>query len=159
MFRDSQNRIRLMADLHEQLYQSKNLKKINIKEYFQNITTNLFNSYKIDPEIINLTLNIQDIFMDIDTSLLCSLIVNELVSNSLQHAFPDGKKGKIIIDFYVENSKRRLAVADTGIGFPKNVDFRKTKTLGLQLVNIFVKQLKGTIKLDNRGRTKFIIIF
>ena len=159
MFRESQNRIKLMASLHEQLYQSKNLVKINFGEYVQSLTTNLFYSYKINPNVVSLEVNIPDIFMDVDTTLACSLIVNELVSNSLKHAFPSGEKGEIIIDLRLEDNTYKLIVSDTGVGFPEELDFRNTKTLGLRLVNIFVRQLKGNIKLDRIGGTKFIITF
>lgn len=159
MFKESQNRIKLMANLHEQLYQSKSLAKINLGEYIQSLTTNLFHSYKINPAVITLKINIPDIFMDVDNTLLCSLIVNELVSNSLKHAFPAGKKGEIIIDFHLEDNTHKLTVSDTGVGFPKDVDFRNTKTLGLQLANIFVQQLEGAIKLDRTEGAKFIITF
>ena len=159
MFKESQNRIKLMATLHEQLYQSDNLIEINFGECIQRLTTNLFCSYRIDPDAITPKINIQEIFMDIDKILLCSFIINELVSNSLKHAFPAGRKGKIIINFRLDDNMYRLIVGDTGVGFPKEVDFRNTKTLGLQLVNMFVQQLKGNIKLDRTGGTKFMITF
>jgi len=159
MFRESQNRIKLMASLHEKLYQSKNLAKINFGEYIQSLIINLFHSYKINPDAIALKINTHDIFMDVELTLPCSLIINELVSNSLKHAFPSGEKGEIIIDFRLEDNTYTLIVSDTGVGFPKNVDFQNTKTLGLQLVNMFIQRLKGNIKLNRIGGTKFIITF
>ncbi|MFW6122014.1 MAG: histidine kinase dimerization/phosphoacceptor domain -containing protein, partial [Petrotogales bacterium] len=159
MFRESQNRIKLMASLHEHLYQSKDLAKIDFGEYIKDLTSNLFHSYKIDPNTITLKINIHYFFMDVNTTLACSLIVNELVSNSLKHAFPSGRKGKVIVDFRLDGSIYELIVSDNGVGFPRELDFRNTKTLGLQLVNIFVRQLKGKIKLDRTTGTKFIITF
>jgi PAS domain S-box-containing protein len=159
IFRESQNRIRLMAKLHEQLYQSKNLANINFKEYVQNLTADLFYSYNINPIAISIKVNIPDIFMDVDTTLDCGLIINELVVNSLKHAFSIAERGEIIIDFHPGSGNYRLVVSDNGAGFPKKMDFRNTKTLGLQLVNMLVQQLKGTIELDRTIGTKFIITF
>ncbi|UCD14547.1 MAG: PAS domain S-box protein [Thermoplasmatales archaeon] len=159
IFRESQNRIKLMASLHEQLYQSKDLAKINFDEYIQDLITNLFHSYKINPDTITLKINARGIFMNVDTTLACSLMINELVSNSLKHAFPSGRKGEVIVDFNLDGDTYKLVVGDNGVGFPEELDFRNTKTLGLQLVNIFVQQLKGNIKLDRTSGTKFIITF
>jgi len=159
MFRESQNRIKLIASLHEKLYQSKNISKINFEEYIQDLITNLFHSYKINPDAITFKTNIQNIFLDVDTTLTCSLVINELVSNSLKHAFPLGRKGEINIDFRLDGDIYKLVVRDNGVGFPDKLDFRNTKTLGLQLVNLFVQQLKGNIELERIDGTKFIITF
>jgi PAS domain S-box-containing protein len=159
MFRESQNRIKLIASLHEQLYQSKNLEKIDLNNHIQNLLDNLFSSYKINPNNISLKITIQDIFLDFKTSLLISMIISELVSNSLKHAFPKGKKGEIKINIKSDNNRYKLSICDNGIGFPKNLDFKNTKTLGLQLINMFVKQLKGNIQLDRSNGTKYIITF
>jgi PAS domain S-box-containing protein len=159
IFGESQNRIKLMARLHDQLYQSKDLANINFHEYIQNLANNLFCSYNINPNSILIKINIPDIFMDVDTTLTCGLIINELVVNSLKHAFSTTKKGEIILDFQPKNGIYSLIVSDNGIGFPKKVDFRKTKTLGLQLVNMLVLQLEGNIELEKSQGTKFIITF
>ena len=159
MFEESQNRIKLMATLHEYLYQSKNLIKINFGDFIQNFITNLIYSYRINPDTINPKIIIEEISMDIDKTLICSFIINELVSNSLKHAFPAGREGEIIVEFRLKNNTYRMIVGDTGVGLPKEVNFRNTKTLGLQLVYLFVQQLKGNIKIDRTGGTKFIITF
>jgi len=159
IFKESQNRIRLMASLHEQLYQSSDLKNIDFREYISAFTDNLFYSYKTNKNSVKININIQDIFLDTNTTLVCSFIINELVSNSLKHAFPNNKTGEITIDFEKKNKLYILTVKDNGIGFPKNINFQKTSSLGLQLVNMFVKQLNGEIKLDLTDGTKFIISF
>ena len=159
MFRESQNRIKLMAALHEQLYRSKNLKKINLYEHFQSFVNNLFSSYIINPDKISLKITTHNICLDFKTTLLCSMIVSELVSNSLKYAFPADEKGEIIIDFNLKDDLYILIVSDNGVGLPEKIDFRNTKTLGLQLVNMFVQQLKGSIQLDRSNGTKFIITF
>lgn len=159
MFKESQNRIKLMAKLHDQLYQSKDLSNINFNEYIQSLTNNIFYSYNINPNAVSIKVIIPDILLDVDMTLACGLITNELVLNSLKHAFSSKEKGEIIIDFHQDNDTYRLIVSDNGVGLPKELDFRNTKTLGLQLVNMLVQQLKGTIELDRTLGTKFIITF
>ena len=94
-----------------------------------------------------------------EMAISCGLIVNELVSNSLKHAFPEDRKGEICINFHSDNDRYSLIVSDNGIGFPKDLDFRETQTLGLQLVCTLVDQLGGSIKLNRDGGTQFKITF
>jgi len=158
--KESQNRIKSMSLIHEQLYQSKDLAKIDFEEYIRNLTLNLFHSYGTTPEQISINTNAKNIYLDIDKAISYGLIINELVSNSLKHAFPRGKKGEITIDFSTDkNNKYTLVVSDNGIGFPKDLDSKNTDTLGLKLVNILTQQLQGSIKLDRSQGTKFKITF
>jgi len=101
-----------------------------------------------------------DVFLDINRAIPCGLIINELVSNSLKHAFPDGRRGEIAVK--MDKNKRGkylLLVKDTGIGFPEGVDFHQTETLGMQLVTDLVRQLDGNIKLKRDEGTEFRIVF
>jgi two-component sensor histidine kinase/sensor domain CHASE-containing protein len=157
---DSQNRIRSMALIHERLCKSKDLSGINIKEYIHDLANNLFHSYGVLSSRIKLNTDIDDIMINLDTATPCGLIVTELVSNSLKHAFPEGNKGELIIKLKSDNYENfTLIVKDNGIGFPKDLDFRTTNTLGMQLVTGLVGQLKGTIDLDQSRGTEFKIIF
>jgi len=160
-FKESQNRVKLMALFHEKLYQPKNLAEIDFGEYIRSIVTNLFHSYGSNPDVIALQTDINDTsLLDVDTAIPCGLIINELVSNSLKHAFTAGRKGKVCIDFRLENdNKFMLTVSDNGVGMLDDLDFRNTKSLGLQLVNTLVEQLEGTIDLDRNGGTAFKIKF
>jgi len=160
IFRESQTRVRSMALIHEKLYQSKDLNKIEFSEYIESLIKDLFKSYNIDFDRIKLNSKLEGIFFEIDTAILCGLIINELVSNSLKHAFPLNKKGEIFISLDKDdNNKYTLILKDNGIGFPPNVDFRKTESLGLQLVTTLTEQLGGTIELHKNGYTEFIIAF
>ncbi len=164
IFKESQNRVRSMAFVHEKLYQSEDLAMIDFAEYTRKLTTSLFHSYAAYPETITLEINADDVFLGIDNAIPCGLIINELVSNCLKHAFPRGKKGKICVELHSNRdlhagNKFTLIVSDNGARFPKDLDFRKAETLGLQLVTTLVKQLKGTIELDRDDRTKFEITF
>lgn len=159
-FNVSQNRIRSMALIHESLYQSKDLAKINFYDYIKRLTIHLFSIYRTGMDGIELKVEVKDIFLDINRAIPCALIVNELVSNSLKHAFPNGDKGEIAVKMDEDKRGRyTLIVRDTGIGFPEKVDFHKTETLGMQLVTDLVRQLKGNIKLKRLEGTEFRIVF
>jgi two-component sensor histidine kinase len=160
ILQDSQNRVRTMALVHERLYQSEDLAKISLAEYIRNLANNLFQSYDIHPGAIKLKVNVGEVHLGIDTAIPCGLIVNELVSNCLKHAFPDGRAGEIRIEFWADGDGRyNLIVSDDGVGFPQDIDFRTTSSLGLQLVNNLTTQLRGTIGLDRTGGTAFKIAF
>ena len=160
VFKNSRNRIKSMALVHEKLYQYEDLTQINFAEYLKDLADNLFSVYGVKDKIAFST-NLKDVRLPIDLAIPCGLIVNELISNSLRHAFPEGKDGKIHLTFSKENYDQiTLTVSDNGVGFPANLDFRKAKSLGLKLVNIILDhQLKGTIELDKSKGTKFTISF
>ncbi|MGB9936994.1 MAG: histidine kinase dimerization/phosphoacceptor domain -containing protein [Methanobacterium sp.] len=160
LFKDSQSRVKSMAFIHEQLYQSSNFTSIHFSDYIQNLVTYLIHYYVLDPSIIKLKLDVENVTLDLNTAIPCGLIINELVTNSLKHAFPNGKCGKICIEMRSFNeNKYELIVADNGNGFPEEFNFENTETLGLQLVTSLVNQLDGTIKLDKNNGTGFKIIF
>jgi PAS domain S-box-containing protein len=160
IFRESQTRVRSMALIHEKLYQSKDLNKIEFSEYIESLIKDLFKSYNVDSDRIRLNSKLEGIYFEIDTAILCGLIINELVSNSLKHAFPSNKKGEVFIGLNKDaKNKYTLILKDDGIGFPSTVDFRKTESLGLQLVTTLTEQLGGTIELNNNGYTEFKIVF
>nr|WP_304364549.1 PAS domain S-box protein [Methanosarcina sp. KYL-1] len=216
-FRESQNRVTSMAIIHEELYESKDTLNLNFSTYLQKLTADLLHSYTIGNEKVLLELDVDEIFLGMDTAIPLGIIINELVSNSLKHAFQKGRKGEIIIKIRNtenqaerelenenplkgekgnrgkrdreegkrgegkrgegkrgegkrgegkrgegkrgENSSFSLVVSDNGAGFPEEVDFKKTNSLGLQLVNTLVEQIGGTIELKRDKGTKFIIHF
>ncbi len=160
MLKDSQNRVRSMALVHEQLYQSKDLSNIDFAEYIQNLAHNLFQAYEIPAEGVNLQTNIAPCSLNIDTAVPCGLIINELVTNSLKYAFKGQTKGQIKINFTLDNNGLCvLTVSDSGIGFPQNLDYRNARTLGLRLVGSLVKQIRGKIELLETAGTTFQITF
>ncbi len=160
IFKDSQNRVKSMALIHEELYQSEDLARIDLAEYVQNVTSHLFNMYRVSPAAIKLVADIKDDPLDINTAIPCGLIINELVSNSLKYAFPNNREGEIQIKLYASKDDTfSLIVRDNGIGLPEDLDFRDTESLGLQLVVALVEQLKGTVELDRSEGTAFEIVF
>ncbi|HMB44463.1 MAG TPA: histidine kinase dimerization/phosphoacceptor domain -containing protein [Candidatus Methanoperedens sp.] len=161
MIKESQNRIASMALIHEKLYRSENLSKIVFREYIDDLVSGLFESYGFTESKIGLKVNAENISMGIDAAIPVGLIINELVSNSLKHAFPEGKNGEINISMSSTGRDMiELSVQDNGIGIPDDLDFRKTQSLGLHIVNLLVEnQLHGEIKLNKERGTEFRIRF
>ncbi|WP_250124404.1 histidine kinase dimerization/phosphoacceptor domain -containing protein [Chroococcidiopsis sp. CCMEE 29] len=161
LFSDSQNRIRSMALIHEKLYQSKDLLRIDFGEYIRDLTSNLLRSYAASSQAVTLRITADDIWLNIDTAIPCGLIINELISNSLKHAFPIGKENNEvqIIIRSINNNKYALTVSDNGIGLPVDLDFRNTASFGLELVGIFTEQVEGVIELNRSSGAKFTITF
>ncbi len=160
ILRESRDRIRSMALIHDKLYRSKNLSRIDFAEYVRSLAADLFRSYGVNGNTVQLRVNIQDVLINVDAATTCGLIINELVSNSLKHAFPAGRKGEITIDLCSESDgKLRLSIADNGIGLPRGFDFKNTESLGLKLVRILTDQLRGSVELDSSSGAQFNIVF
>ncbi len=160
MFKDSQSRVKSLALIHERLYRSSDLARIDFTEYIRALAADLFRSYGDDSGAITLKTNVDDVSLEIDTAIPCGLIINELVSNSLKHAFPGGKEGEVRIGLHSDNDHEiTVIVGDNGVGLPKELDFRSTESLGLQLVCTLTAQLGGTIELDRSGGTEFKVAF
>lgn len=158
--RDSQNRVRTMSLIHETLYRSDDLSHIRISQYLHNLMDTLFSAYSISPDRIQVKLNIDDILLDVESAIPCGLIVNELMSNTFKHAFPNDRAGEITIGFHLADSVYTLSFSDNGVGIPAGFDYTQTESLGLKLVNLLsTDQLDGTIQLRLDGGTTFIITF
>jgi PAS domain S-box-containing protein len=159
LLKESQNRVRSMAMIHEKLYQSNDFTQINITEYIESLVSGLFYSYSISKDQIIPIINVDDVQLNIETAVPCGLIIDELVSNSLKHGFPQEKMGEVYISLKIVDDNYELVVSDNGIKFPKDINFRSTDSLGLQLVNNLVNQIDGSITLDITHGTEFKIIF
>ena len=160
MFQESQNRIHSMALIHESLYQSENLSKINFPAYIDQLSAHLFRSYVADPDRVRIVASVDDVRLPIDIAVPCGLIVNELVSNCLKYAFPNGRRGQIQISMHEDERRRiHLEVADDGIGLPEGIDLSSTKSLGLRLVRTLADQLGGTIEMTSAPGARLVITF
>ena len=162
MLNESQRRIRSMALIHEQLYASKDLARIDIVGYVRALSQELFQAYKIDRRKIDLIVQIDgDVCVDISKAIPCGLILNELVSNSLKHAFPGDGPGELrIIIHKTKNKELEIIVRDNGLGLPDDVDIHQPRSMGLYLVNGLVKkQLEGQIEARRDNGTEFRIKF
>ncbi len=163
IFKDSQNRAKSMAMIHESLYQSSDLKRIEFSEYITNLANNLFYSYAASPERVKMTVNVDEVMLDINTAIPLGLILTELISNCLKYAFPDEESGEIRVDFHSDDvdgtNKFRLTVSDNGIGLPPDFDPKKSDSLGIMLIYSLSEQISAKIKLDTSKGTKFDITF
>ncbi|HEY9830947.1 MAG TPA: sensor histidine kinase, partial [Stenomitos sp.] len=160
VLQDSQNRIASIALIHEKLYRSDDLANIDFAQYIPALTMHLFDSYKVNLEAVVLHVKVENIFLEIETAIPCSLIINELVSNSLKYAFPVKGKGEIEIEFHCNNDQTMtLIVRDNGIGISEQFDIATTTSLGLTLVQGLVEQLEGTLELNRTQGTEFKITF
>jgi two-component sensor histidine kinase len=159
-FRDSQNRVRSMALIHERLYQSENLAVIDFSDYVRNLAEHLLLSYGVGAEDVALVVEADEVFLDIDTAAPCGLLLNELVSNALKHGFPGSRKGEIQVGLCADQDGHlTLTVSDNGVGFPKDMEIENAKSLGLQLVHTLVGQLDGRIEVHRRNGTAFHVTF
>jgi PAS domain S-box-containing protein len=158
VLKESQNRVLSMAMIHEMIYQSEDLSHINFSDYIRNLTSNLFHSYGAESSITSL-INIEQIYLNIETAIPLGLLITELISNSLKYAFLNCEEGKISVEMQSGKNEYKLKISDDGIGIPQEIDFNTESTLGLRLVNSLVNQLDGTIELERTKGTRYAITF
>ena len=162
-FNNFHNRIRSMALVHERLYQSEDLARIDFAEYINIMAQELYQTLQCHTDRIKLLIKAQDVQLGIDRAIPCGLVVNELLTNAMKHAFPPGskKKGTIKITLLQRGDKSiQLMIGDNGVGIPKSIDVRKTETLGLKLMqNLIAKQLNGEFQLNQKKGTEYTITF
>lgn len=176
-FRESQNRVFSMALIHEELYKGESTDALDFAAYLRKLTADLFHSYKLGSGKIELKLDLEQVYLGMDTAIPLGIIVNELLSNALKHAFPAGSGGEIHVKLSKNGSFAAnydsagpgqsctdeedfnyvLTVEDNGKGIPDEIDFQNADSLGLQLVNILVEQIDGCIELKRKHGTKFDI--
>jgi PAS domain S-box-containing protein len=170
MFRESQNRILSMALIHEKLYRSRNLSRIDLGEYIKTLTSDLVRSYTSPSGPVHLTVDAADVFLSVDKAVPCGLIINELVSNALKHAFPEhvntaadlrnGKESEIRIHLAANGGQNvSLVVGDNGVGLPRDLNLATADSLGLRLVYTLINQLDGTIEIRNKNGAEFELAF
>lgn len=161
-FKNTRERLMTMALIHEKLYRSEDLSKINYREYIRSLIVSLFESYALNPGQVRLETQVENIFMDINTAIPLGLIINELVSNSLKHAFPGGRKGELRVNLGKNEDKEypyRLVIEDNGIGFPENPGILAGDSLGMKLIGALVKQIHAFIQVDGNNGATFTIKF
>ena len=178
-FRESQNRIASIAIIHEELHEGEGMDALDFAAYLRKLTADLFSSYGVGNNIISLRLDLEQVYLSMDTAIPLGIIVNELVSNALKFAFPAGRDGEIYINISriktfagrynisnldgecanKDNFNYMLIVADNGKGISEEIDFRNAESLGLQLVNILVEQIDGCIELKRNQGTEYTIWF
>lgn len=159
IFKAGQNRIRSMVLIHERLSLSGDHNKTEMSKYIKSLGRDLCISYNVKPDQVNIAYNLTPLSLQIDHAIICGLIINELLSNSLKHAFPGNTKGEISVEMESADNKCILAIRDNGIGFPKELDFRSTTSIGLRVVTSLTEQLNGKILMNNGKGTEFKLSF
>jgi two-component sensor histidine kinase len=155
----SENRIIALATLHEKIYQSKEFSKFDFKAYVEAIIEHLVSYYTNEKFKLKLNMNIERIYLSIDKAIICGLIINELITNAIQHAFTNKDKGTVAVAIKEQDEWITMEIADNGKGMPQNIDYLKTQSLGIQLVENLVKQLKGTLSMESEKGTLVFIKF
>jgi len=155
---ESQNRIRSIALVHEELYQSRDFEQIDYSDYLKKIAGHIFETFQINQNQITLEIGSDQVYMPIDKAVPCSLVVNELFSNSLKYSFPNGRSGRIRVSLS-RDENYTLVFEDNGIGIPVEITFDTAKTLGFHLIKGLVAQLNGTIHLHRDNGTQYVITF
>jgi len=155
---ETQNRVRAMSLVHEKLYRSASLSHIDFADYTRFLATQLFSFYGMDTRNVAIEFSLENIMVDIVTAVPLGLLMNELISNALRHAFPQGRQGTITISGKDDGSLITLVVRDNGIGIPEDFDWKNTRSLGMRLITSLVDQIDGTITLDRQNGTAFTIL-
>jgi two-component sensor histidine kinase len=160
LFQESQERLHSMALVHDLLQQADNVAQINLAHYAARLIEELAHTYAVDPARITLETELEDVWVGLDTATPCGLLLHELLTNCFKHAFSDGRTGRVHVALRAAAEQTlMLQVGDTGCGFPDDLDFRATDSLGLQLVCTLADQLQGTIALERAEGTHFLITF
>jgi two-component sensor histidine kinase len=160
MLQNTQNRVRSMALIHQTLYQSKDFARVDFHGFLQSFVPTLIQSYSMSPEQIDLRIHVEEIKLPLDVAIPCGLIVNELISNSLKHAFPKGTGGEITIGFaHDQDNHAILSVGDDGVGLPPGFNVEKSGTLGMQLVYLLTGQIGGAVHIDHSSPTRLEVRF
>jgi two-component sensor histidine kinase/CheY-like chemotaxis protein len=157
--RQSQNRVESMALIHEQLYENHDLRHVDLAKHASLLMSSLFQLYGVDENRISRTVNMVPLPMGVARAIPAGLILTELISNAIKHAFPDGRRGSIRVDGERCSGSIRVSVCDDGVGIPTGVEVTRPGSLGLEIVQILTKQLKGTFELDRNDGTKLRLSF
>ncbi len=158
LFTESQNRARSMALLHKELYESGDMKDIELSEYLSTLSKEIMHSYNSRDVNVDLELDLEKGTIDVDRAIPLGLIATETIINSFKHAFPNGK-GKIMIKLYKDDDSFVLIISDDGVGFPEDLDFRSQGNMGMMLINGLINQIDGSINMKRENGTQFIIKF
>ena len=161
MAKESQNRIKVMALIHEKLYRSKDFANVEFNDYIKNLANDLFASYRVSASRISLKLEIEDLSLGIDTAIPTGLIINELVTNCLKYAFSKDSDGEIRISLRsLNDGQNELIVSDNGVGIPETLDIKNAESLGLRMItNLTERSLHGNVSINRNNGTEFKIIF
>jgi two-component sensor histidine kinase len=160
LFEETRDRVRSMASVHEMLYQSTDMARIDFSAYISSLANQLFSSLGVDPDRVKLLVDVLPVSLGINLGIPCGLLINELMTNALRHAFPGNRAGTITVSMQeTPDHSVRLSVRDDGIGIEDGVDVETADSLGFQLVTTLVGQLNASLEVRRKGGTEFVILF
>jgi len=159
VLQEAQNRLRSMALIHETLYRSQNFARIDFNTYIESLCVHITRSFGTGTSKARLERRMQPVKFVLDQAVPCGLIINELISNAMKHAFPDERPGRILLELKLEGQQVRLRVADDGIGMPPGLDMQKSPTLGMRLVWMLSRQLHGSVQIEAGPGTSILVTF
>ncbi|MEJ2042098.1 MAG: PAS domain S-box protein [Reinekea sp.] len=159
MLRDSQHRIQSMALIHQTLYQSNNFASVNFEQVLQSLIPSIIQSYVMNERMVEYEINAESVSIPLNQAIPCGLVISELVTNALKHAFIDLVSGRIVINLSLNDERVTLSVEDNGKGLPDNLDIQNSNSLGMRLVNLLTDQIKGTMEIISANPTRFILTF
>jgi PAS domain S-box-containing protein len=160
IFKDSQSRAKTMALIHEKLYQSQELKKLDVQDYMESLARDIYHAYIKDPRRIQLNLEVDNHMLDINTVIPLGLILNEILTNTFKYAFPGDSEGLVNVKFSAnENKEFLLEVADNGVGLPSDFHEKKTGSLGMRLIHSLTEQIKGEVEINSDHGTQIRVKF
>jgi two-component sensor histidine kinase len=157
---DCQHRVQAVALIHETLYRSKSMARVPLRGYVNHLARDIFQSASVARTAVSLEVSVEDVALPVDQAVPCGLILNELITNALKHAFPSGQPGVVQIRLgRIAANRLRLVVADNGVGLPAQLDLKRCPSMGLQLVIMLAAQLHGDIEVSSHGGASFQISF
>jgi two-component sensor histidine kinase len=156
---ESRRRVESMAMIHERLYFQEDIEHLDFRQYIQALAHELVSAYEVNSNRVCLRLDLEPVSLELNQAIPCGLILNELVTNCLKHAFPDARPGEILVALNCEHDLVTLRVADNGIGLPLGIDWHKSQSLGLQIVNVLARQLRGTVQEKADAGADFSLVF
>jgi len=160
MLVDSQNRIQSMALIHQTLYQSNNFARVDFGDFLEALVPTLISAYTFSGKDIQVEIHADSIYLPINSAIPCGLLINELITNALKHAFTERTQGQITVSLsMLEDKKMQLIVSDTGVGIAEELNLHAIETLGLRLVNLLAQQLNGSLNIRRHNPTQFSLIF
>jgi two-component sensor histidine kinase len=159
LFEEAVNRVRTIGDIHELLYRSPELARVDFNLYLNRLAGSLCAFYAVDRNRIGVRVDAKDTKLELGKAIPCGLIVNELLTNALKYAFPEGRSGEIRVKLRCEGGECLLEVADNGVGVPEEITLGNTTSLGLKLVSVLAQQVRGEVRLERHEGTRFVISF
>lgn len=159
ILRESQNRVKSMSFIHESLYRSTDFSEVNFSEYINNLTSNIMHSFNNNDNIVELSLELNNVKLNLDQAIPCGLIVNELITNAMKYAYVNIKNPQLFIKLELKDTMITINIEDNGVGLPKDFDIAESDSLGLQLVTTLIEQLDGSLSIKVENGTKYLITF